>query len=89
MSLFLVAATNGFLAITIYRSRKSLYLFENSVLAGLAALLHGLNDEEEQEVLVASGLKKRTCDGLKAGAGIVKASFGEDGDGGLRLEKEV
>ena len=63
-----------------------MYLFENSVLAGL---FHGLDDEEEREGLVAGDLRKRICDGLKAGAGIVKALFGKDGDGGLRLKEEV
>jgi hypothetical protein len=86
MPLLLVAASNIFIAMTIYRSRQSPYLFKNSI---MAVLFHGLQDSEKQEILLASVSKKQTYEGLTTEAGTVKVSFGKDEDGVLRLKKEL
>jgi hypothetical protein len=86
MPLLLVAASNVFIAITIYRSLQSPYLFKNSI---MAVLFHGLQDSEKQEVLLASVSKKQTYEGLTTELGTLKVLFGKDEDGVLRLKKEL
>jgi hypothetical protein len=86
MPLCLVAAANVFIAMTIYRSLQSPYLFKNSI---MAVLFHGLQDAEKQEVLLASVSKKQTYEGLTTELGTLKVLFGKDEDGVLRLKKEL
>ena len=85
MPLLLVMASSIFLAMTIYRSRKSPYLFKNSV---MAVLFHGLHDPDKQDVLLRSVSKKQTYEGLTIEAGTMRVSFGKDEEGYLRLKKE-
>jgi hypothetical protein len=86
MPLCLVAAANVFIAMTIYRSRQSPYLFKNSV---MAVLFHGLQDSEKQEILLASVSKKQTHEGLTTELSTLRVSFRKDKNGVLRLEKEL
>ncbi|KAJ8107390.1 hypothetical protein OPT61_g8900 [Boeremia exigua] len=74
----LVLAANGFLVATILRSRGSPFLFKNSV---MAVLFHGLGDADTEKSGWVSG-------DVVGGSGTMRASFGRDENGHLRLRKE-
>jgi hypothetical protein len=85
MPLFLVVASNVFLCLTIFHSRKHPYLFKNSV---MAILFHGLEGWEAHDLIPAKRPGKETFHDIMDTAGRMRASLRRNSDGVLKLKKE-